>query len=365
MENDLMHTTATRPSEPAQPQKPVVDPAAWTKEDLARSRDWLYLLTAEQIADLDRAVALVQSRETPLSNVRREDFGLPILGPVLERLSEEMINGRGFVLIRGVPVHRYTKLQSAIAFWGIGTYFGEAVSQNGKGHLLGHVKDLGARTLANPTDRGYQTGEQLPFHCDATDVVGLLCLHPSKSGGESTIVSSVTIHNEMLRRAPELVAALTEPIYRDRRGEIPPGRKPYYQLPVFNYYQGYLTTVWQGGFIRSAQRFEELPRHSLQLVAALDLFGQLCRELAFPMEFERGDIQLLHNYVCVHSRTAFEDYPEAERKRHLLRLWLATPNGRPLPPAFFERYGTLAAGQRPAGGITIPGTVLQTPIEAE
>lgn len=349
----------------AEPGKLVVDPACWSKEDLAHSTDWIYSLTEEEVADLDQAVAKAQTRQTPLVDVRRENFELPVLGERLDALREDIVNGRGCALVRGVPVHRYTRLQSAIAFWGIGTYIGEAVSQNAKGHLLGHVQDLGNTSLENPSHRGYQTPDKLPFHSDSTDVVGLLCLHPSKSGGESTIVSSVAIHNEMVKRAPELVAALSEPIYRDRRGEIPEAAKPYYQLPVFNYFEGYLTTIWQGGYIRSAQRFDELPRHSPELIAALDMFAELARQLCFAMEFRQGDIQFLHNYVVVHSRTAFEDYPEAERKRHLLRLWLATPEGRPLPPAVFSRYGYLKPGQRPAGGIMVPGTVLQTPLEAE
>jgi Taurine catabolism dioxygenase TauD, TfdA family len=301
----------------------------------------------------------------PLIELKRRDLDLPILGPTLDRIRNEAIDGRGIALIRGVPVHRYSRRQSAIAFLGIGSYIGVAVSQNAKGHILGHVKDLGQRSFQNPTDRGYQTHDKLPFHSDSCDVVGLLCLHHSKSGGASTVVSTVQIYNEMLKRAPELVEALAQPIYRDRRGELPAGAKPYYPLPVFNWTDGYLSVAWQGGYIRSAQRFPELPRHSETLLAALDMFTTLTRELCFHMDFRQGDIQLLHNHVTVHSRTEFEDYPEPERKRHLLRLWLATPGGRPLPSAIFERYPNLPRNQRPAGGIMVPGTVLKVPLEAE
>jgi SAM-dependent methyltransferase len=239
------------------------------------------------------------------------------------------------------------------------------VSQNGKGHILGHVKDLGDKSFDKPTDRGYQTHDKLPFHSDSCDVVGLLCLHHAKRGGASTVVSTVRIYNEMLKRAPELVRALAEPIYRDRRGEIPEGGKPHYPLPVLNWCDGYLSIFWQGGYIRSAQRFEALPRHSPDLLAALDMFGSLARELAFHMDFQRGDIQFLNNHVTVHSRTEYEDFDEAERKRHLLRLWLATPDGRPLPPAIFERYPNLPKSERPSGGIIIPGTALKVPMDAE
>jgi hypothetical protein len=345
--------------------QPVVDPAGWTKEQMAADKSWLYVLSEAEVADLDRAVGHVQAMGLELSQITRADFELPVLSQALDNLSNEVIDGRGVVLIRGVPVNRYSRLEAAIAYWGIGTYFGEPVSQNGKGHLLGHVKDLGNTSFANPANRGYQTHDSLPFHSDSCDVVGLLCLHPSKSGGQSTVVSTVTIYNEMLKSRPELVEALCQPIYRDRRGEIPEGRKPYFQLPVFNFVDGFLTINWQGGYIRSAQRFEELPRHSAELTEAIELFSRMARDLAYHMDFQQGDIQFLHNHVTVHSRTEYVDYDEPEKRRHLLRLWLATPNGRPLPKEMWERYAVDAHMKRPAGGVIIPGTVLKTPLEAE
>ena len=351
--------------QPAQPLEPIVDPAAWTAEELKATTDWAHQLSAAEIGELDASIAEISRTGRELMDLTSDDFAFPTLGPVLDGIAHDVIDGRGFVVIRGVPVERYSRLEAAIAFWGIGLYLGVPVSQNAKGHLLGHVKDLCGTSFQNPDNRGYQTHDRLPYHSDSCDIVGLLCLHPSKSGGESTIVSSINIHNEMLKRAPHLVAALAEPIYRDRRGEVPEGAQPWYQLPVFNYHQGYLTTSWQGGYIRSAQRFDALPRHSPELIEALDMFHNLTAELRFAMDFRPGDIQFLHNHVVVHSRTDYVDYPEPERMRHLLRLWLSTPDGRPLPAGYSERYHNLETGQRPAGGIMIPGTRLQTPLEAE
>jgi hypothetical protein len=231
--------------------------------------------------------------------------------------------------------------------------------------VLGHVKDLGGASLRNPVNRGYQTAERLPFHTDQCDVVGLLCLDTAPVGGDSLVTSSIAIHNEMLKRRPELVAALAEPLYIDRRNEIPEGKDPWYRMPVFNYCGGYLSTYWTVSYIRSAQRFEALPRFTKELAEALDLFEALARELAFSMRMERGDIQLLHNHVVVHSRTAFEDTPDPAHKRHLFRLWLATPDGRPLPPVFADQYAHLKPGDRPAGGIIVPGTRLTAPLDAE
>lgn len=351
--------------QPAVPLQPVVDPAAWTKADLARDQTWIHELTPAEIADLDRAVASVETRGLALLDLKRTDFALPVLGATLDKLRSEVIEGRGLTLIRGVPVHRYSRLQSGIAYFGLGTWFGEPVSQNAKGHLLGHVKDLGDKSFDDPKNRGYQTHDKLPFHSDSCDVVGLLCLHPSQSGGESTVVSTVTIYNEMLRRRPDLVAELTQPIWRDRRGEIPEGAQPYYQMPVFSFEQGYFTCNWQGGYIRSAQRFEELPRHSPLLTEALDTFAAMAREMCAAMDFRQGDIQLLHNHVTIHSRTEFVDFPEPGKKRHLLRLWLATPGGRPLSSAFMNRYGRAMLGKRPAGGVLVPNMTLKAPLEAE
>lgn len=357
--------------EPAEKLKPVIDPAGWSKDELAGSTEWIYNLSDAEISDLDHAVREIEAGKISLKDVRRDDFSLPILGPALDALQDELLNGRGFAVIRGVPVQRYTREQSAIAFWGVGRYFGDPASQNAKGHLIGHVKDLGGKSLQNPHDRGYHTAEMLPFHVDGvTDIVGLMCLQPSKSGGESAIVSSVSIYNEMLKRRPEFVAALSEPIYRDRRGEIPEGAKPYYPLPVFNYHQGYLATNYQGGGIRAARRFTELPPHSTELTQALEMFDELAHELCITMEFQQGDIQLLNNHVIVHSRiSAIEDYPEESRKRHLLRLRMMTARGRPLSPAYFAQQNLpvdqIQPGQRPSGAILTPGAILKIPLEAE
>lgn len=345
--------------------EPVVDPAAWSAADLASDQGWIHPLSATDIAELDDLVHRLAERIDNVLDIDPNDVVLPTLGPRLTEIRDDVVDGRGLALVRGVPVDRYTRLQAGIAFWCIGSFIGEPVSQNAKGHLLGHVADLGGTSFKNPKNRGYQTHDALPFHCDSCDIVALMCLHPSKSGGESTVTSSLNIYNEMLKRRPELVAAMAEPIYRDRRNEIPPGKEPWFQMPVFNFFEGFLTVSWQGGYIRSAQRFDELPRHSQDLVDGIEMFSDLARDLAYAMDFQQGDIQFLHNHVTVHSRTEYEDFPEPERKRHLLRLWQATPGGRPLPPPYRERYGHLKSGERPAGGIIVEGTVFKAPLEAE
>ena len=226
--------------------------------------------------------------------------------------------------------------------------------QNAAGHLLGHVRDLG-RSSDDPNTRIYQTRERQTHHTDSCDVVGLLCLRTARSGGLSNLVSSTTIFNEIRRRRPDLLRVLLDPIETDRRGEVPDGSKPYFTIPVFNWHEGLVSAIYQRQYIESARRFEGVAPLTPVQVEALDLLDQLANDpnLNLMMELKPGDIQLVHNHTILHDRTAFEDYPEPERKRHLLRLWLAPLNARPLPEVYAERFGSTTPGDR--GGVTVPG----------
>jgi hypothetical protein len=344
------------------PSYPLVEgPSAWIGAELARHPEqWIYTLSPAEIDEVESAVATVRGRD--LAGLTRADFPLPKLGPVLDKLREEVLDGRGFVLIRGLPVEGKPIADSAAAYWGIGTYFGNARSQNAMGHLLGHVRDLGVATT-DPNVRTYQTTERQHFHTDSCDIVALLCLKTAREGGLSSIVSSMAMYNEMARRRPDLLKRLFEPFATDRRGEVPVGEKPYFDMPVYNTHEGHVSAIYSGTYIRSAQRFPEVPRLSAADTEALEMFDDLAndKELRLDMELRPGDMQFLHNHTCLHDRTAFVDWPEPERKRHLLRLWLAAPGARPLPPIFVQRYGSIAIGDR--GGIICEKTRLHAPLE--
>ena len=206
--------------------------------------------------------------------------------------------------------------------------------------MLGHVKDLG-RSSADPSTRIYQTRERQTFHTDSCDVVGLLSLRTARSGGDSLLVSAGAIWNELRRDRPDLAARLVRPMAHDRRGEVPAGMDPFFVLPVFSWFAGELTVFYQRQYIDSAQRFEAAPRLEPIDVEALDAFDALANDprLTLSMRLEPGDVQLVHNHALLHDRTGFDDFEEPERRRHLLRLWLACPGARPLPPAFAARYG--------------------------
>jgi hypothetical protein len=346
-------------------RKPITGPAAWYGSALADSDEWIYRLSNADIDEIDAAVAGIRHRGLAMSQMTKGDFRLPHLGPVLEDIQREVVSGRGFVLVRGVPVERYARPEVAVAYLGIGLHFGWPVSQNARGHLVGHVRDMGLDPT-DPNHRLYATGARQQFHTDSCDIVGLLCLQPALEGGLSSIASSVTIYNEMLDARPDLVPVLERPFVLDRKGEIPAGKGPYYELPVFHHFAGYLTTVYAREFIDCAQRFDEVPRLTAEQVEAMDVLDALAarEDIRLDMTLAPGDMQFLHNHQILHARTAFRDHPEPERKRHLLRLWLAPPNARPLPPAFAERYGTIEAGTR-RGGISVPGVTPWVPLDPE
>ena len=345
------------------PRPLIQGPSAWYGPDIAQRPDeWTYHLSPEDIAEIEAASAAVRASGTDIADITRAGFPLPTLGAKLERMRHEVLNGRGFMLIRGLPVEGRPSEDSATAYFGIGTWFGSARSQNAKGHVLGHVRDLGLST-DDPRVRTYQTTERQHFHTDSCDIVSLLCLKTAKSGGLSSLTSSNTIYNVMATRRPDLVGLLFQPFATDRRGEIPEGKKPWFDMPVFNDYQGYLSAIYSGTYIRSAQRLPEARRLTEQDLEALDYFDSLAEspELRLDITFRPGDIQFVHNHTLLHDRTAFVDWPEPERKRHLLRLWLAAPGARPLPPVYAERYGSVEVCDR--GGIICPGTRLHAPLE--
>jgi hypothetical protein len=333
----------------------VGDASAWYGRDFEGRTDWIERLSEAEIGEVESAARELAKSSLDPTSIRWDDFSLPTFGPRLHHLLDEVLSGRGFVMIRALPVERWTKREAAIAFLGIGVHLGNLRMQNADGNLLGHVRDLG-RTSLDPQARIYQTRERQTHHTDSCDVVGLLCLKPAKSGGLSNLVSSTTIFNEMHRRRPDLLRVLLDPIETDRRGEVPEGSKPYFSIPVFNWHEGLLSAIYQRQYIESARRFPGLAPLSPLQIQALDLFDELANDAALnlTMELQPGDMQFVHNHTILHDRTAFEDFPEPERKRHLLRLWVAPPNARPLPEVYAERFGSVTPGDR--GGIAVEGS---------
>lgn len=345
------------------PVSEIRTPQAWYGPEQAQRTDWVHELTDADRAELRAALAVARASDRPVQALRRPQFPLAGLAARLARMRREALEGRGFFLLRGVPVDELSPWESAATFWGIGLYLGEAVSQNGKGHVLGHVADLGL-DYADPEVRGYQTSAGLNYHTDFADLVGLLCLRTPQSGGLSSIASSTTIWNEMVRRRPDLARVLLKPVYYTRWSEIGSGMKPFYGMPVFSPCAGRMVVTYVRSAIRKAQLMPEVPRLTAAQDEALDLFDSLANDPAIhlSMEFQPGDIQMLCNHWILHSRTTYVDWPEPERRRHLLRLWLACDGGPAVPQSFTTVAQPATQSGRPAG-IQVPGVAFSAPIE--
>ena len=341
------------------------DAAAWRGPEELAAGEWLQRLNETELAELLEAsrpwLHRVERDAAALNQLDSDSFALPTLGPRLATLRDELQRGRGFALLRGLPVALWGRRCSAVAFYGLGAHLGRPRPQNAQGHLLGHVRDLGLRA-DDPSVRIYQTHERQSFHTDSCDIVGLLCLQAARAGGESALVSSVTLYNEMRVCRPDLAALLFQPLATDRRGEVPAGAKPYFEIPVFNWHQGCFAAIYQRQYVNSSQRFADAPQLSAAQLEALDLLDALANDpmLNLHMTLEPGDLQFVHNHRLLHDRMAFDDWPEPARRRYLLRLWLAPEDAQPLPPVYAQRYGHVTPGQR--GGVSLPGVVGVMPL---
>lgn len=337
---------------------------AWYGPEMTRRTDWTHTFTPQEVEEIDAAVAQAEATGKDILEIGIKDFSLPHLSKVLLKARKETLLGRGFQLLRGVPVERYTLRQSAIAYWGIGLYFGDPVSQNAKGHVLGHVANLGLN-YDDPEVRGYQTSARLRYHTDFGDLVALLCLRTAKSGGLSSIVSSTTVWNELVRRRPDCARTLMNQFYYTRWGEISKGELPFWTIPIFSPYDGRMLSTYIPQGILKAQALPGVPELTDEQKEAMAELDKLTADpsLYFDMEFKPGDIQVLSNYSTYHSRTAYEDWPEIKNRRHLLRLWFASPDGPALPQVMYDRFGTLPNG-RP-DGIRVAGVSLVAPLDPQ
>jgi alpha-ketoglutarate-dependent taurine dioxygenase len=303
-------------------REPLEVPAAWRGVEMRRRHDWIVPLTPAQVDELERAADAVSRRGLGLDAVRRDDFPLPTLSGSIAAWSAELTDGRGFLLVRGLPVERWGDERSALVYWALGQHLGEPGAQNPQGELLGHVIDTG-EDAANPFVRRYRTAGDIAYHCDLADAVGLLCLRGAQRGGASRIVSSVSVYNELLRCRRDLVDRLYESFCLDTRDEQGEGRLPYVPVVPCQFAGGVLRTFYHSDYFRSAVRHAEVPPFSEREQTLLDLYEEIANspDLYLDMQFEPGDIQLISNHVTLHSRTAYEDAPQA--RRHLLRLWLS------------------------------------------
>jgi hypothetical protein len=305
------------------PTEPFATPDAWRGETMQGRQDWCYKFTEGDIDDLRAGLKAARRTGQPFRAWSRDDFPLPFLAPKIENWMTVFNVGRGFILLRGFPVIDFDQRDREEIFWGLGLHMGTAVSQNANGDVLGHVRDTGA----DPTEHGvrlYKTRAEQDFHTDGADIIGLFCLRGAKSGGISRIVSSVSIFNEILRRKPELAPTLFESFPFCAQEQEGPGQNPWFDVPLCGVSDDRLRTFFIGWYIRESQQHDRAPRLKGAQIECINLIEEIANDPAFylDMNFEPGDMQFLKNASVLHKRTAFEDWDNPEKKRHLLRLWL-------------------------------------------
>jgi Taurine catabolism dioxygenase TauD, TfdA family len=317
----------------------IEGPADWRGPDIAASREWIHEFSAVEIAEMEAALRAAKSRGRTMATVTRDDFPLPEVSKRIAAARDYLENGRGLYQFCGIKVDGYSKSDLRLLYWGLGQHIGTAVSQSKDGDLLGDVRNVGSDIYA-ADGRGYKSNQRLSFHTDSADVVGLFVLRVAKSGGVSMIASSVAVHNEIARRRPDLLDVLYEPFYWSWNRQEPPGEPPYYRQPIFSIHEGKFSCRYIKRQIINAQAFDEVPRLTAEQKEAMELIHELTNSPDFHLayEFQPGDLQLLNNHMSFHARTAFEDYSEHDRRRHLLRMWLSVPNSRPLSPLMHVIY---------------------------
>ena len=319
--------------------------ANWLGNDLQSSDAWIHYLTGAEVTEIEEALAFSEAKIDNLNCKTRNDFPLPEFSKVLAEMQIELEEGLGLKLIRGFPTQRFSVDELRIIYWGLGLHIGTAVSQSSRNDYLGDVRDLGTG-LDGPKFRGYTSNGELTYHVDAADITGLFCLRPAKTGGMSRIVSSLAVHNEIRRTRSDLLKTLYEAFPWSMQGNELPGAPGFYAQPIFGLKDGYFACRYTRTHIKSAELSPQIENLSKIQNDALELFDDTCSRPKFQlaMMFKPGDMQFLNNHLTLHTRTAFEDYKKEEEKRHLLRLWLSLPNGRPLPDGFKPFYRNIAAG---------------------
>jgi hypothetical protein len=305
----------------------IEHPGAWRARDLGKA-DFSLQLEARHLEALDRALQAAKQKTDDAEQITRDDFRLDEIEDDIRRWREQVMFQSGIIIFKGFPVDSYSKQEMGMIHFGLGTHFGNAMSQSVMGDRLGHVVNVGGK---DPKERAYRNSTELDMHTDACDIVAMMCLQKAKSGGYSGYVSALSIYNEILRRAPELMPLLMEGFHYHRFGEEAPGQSPVTEekIPLFSFRDDFLSVNYLRSYIEMAAEEMKAPL-SRQQLEALDLFDEIALDDGFALKFvtEPGEAVFFNNLTVLHNRTAFEDSDLPEQKRHLMRLWLVAHEPR-------------------------------------
>ncbi|MDI9918148.1 TauD/TfdA family dioxygenase [Rhodococcus sp. IEGM 1379] len=316
--------------------EPITGPTAWRGDELVKTDEWIYHLSDAERDELESVGRRFVADDPDLRTVVAEQYPLSACSDAIAEFGSVMDSGRGFVLVRGLRTEEYGDEVAGAIFFVMGLHLGVPMKQNEVGDLLDHVIASSNKTMDDPTALPSRVRDRLPFHSDSSDVVALMCLRGAKSGGASSLVSGTTIYNEVLRRRPDLAPMLFEDWYFDWYRQDHDAPAKVYASPIASYVDGTFSTYAGHSIIKSAQDYPEVPRLTEAQIELLDLYDEITQEpgMAIDMDFQPGDVQWLLNYAALHSRTSYDDYPEPERRRHLLRLWLKRDVDRPIVEGF-------------------------------
>jgi hypothetical protein len=315
------------------------DPAAWRGADISDDTDWRYALAPADLAalvDIARALAEpVRTGTRPLTSLGPDAADVEGVRELTAAVRTQLLTGRGFALVRGLPAAGLDATENQVLYWLLGCQVGIPMHQNTADDVLVRVRDEG-KNFEQLGVRAYETNANLDYHTDSSDVVALYCLRPAMAGGTSTIVSSAAVHAEMARRQPELVALLHAPWPQIS----PVGRRVSFEPICATSASGRLFTRYGRKYTELAveHRPDVVPPLTEDQIAALDLFDAITREPGFVlnMDFQPGDVQFLNNYLIMHARTEYVDWPDEARRRELLRMWLVFREQFDLPAVFAD-----------------------------
>jgi hypothetical protein len=305
----------------------TTEPHVWLAHTVDDPSAWHHSLSERFLGALDETVLGLRKQprqRTELSAAlepcaaRAEE-----LKPVLAALE----SGRGFAIVRGLPLERFSRAEVQVCYWLISQLLGQPVEQNVQGTLLYDVCDTGqnvrqgARFSVTNAESTFHTDNS--FGLDVVDYVGLLCLRPAKRGGLSQMVSGYSAYHELLARHAEVLEVLTQPMHIERRGGVLPGESPTVQQPVLTRNERGLILRYLRYWIESGHEKIDQPLTAAQR-QALDTLDAVLNDPALRVEFvlEPGDMYFINNRWILHNRTAFEDYEDPDQRRHLVRIWL-------------------------------------------
>ena len=334
-------------------KNPILEPCVWNVSNFKDENEWTYTFSKKEIFELEEAAKKIINTNLAPTSFSKSDFILDSLTKVLNEQLDILQKGRGFIRLRGLDVKKYDSLTIQTIYWGICSYLGVGIPQNSKGELMSGVKDYGDKIISdNPYRDGirlHRTTAKIDAHTDSCDHVALLCLQRAKQGGESGVISALSIYNEILKNKPEYLDTLCKGFYIDLIGKGKSEKElSSHPIPVFSYYGGKMCSRFNKSQIelgaeKKSGSLDSLSKEAVEYVQ----FLTVQEDFHLKMMLEEGDIQVLNNRVIYHTRTKVLDHEDPSKKRLLYRVWLNAPQPRPMAPEFANQLNT---GER--GGVT-------------